>query len=155
MDSDRVHPTIREELFIRRTIMLNQITVMGRLVRDPEIRYTQSGTPVTSFTLAVDRDNFSGADGEKKTDFIDCVAFKGTAEFVGKYFAKGQAAVVSGSLQIRDWTDRDGNKRRNAEILVKNIYFGERKQQGAVDVAAEDYTEGFEELDEDDGEFPF
>lgn len=134
--------------------MLNQITVMGRLVRDPEIRYTQSGTPVTSFTLAVDRD-YSGADGEKKTDFIDCVAFKGTAEFVSKFFAKGQAAVVSGSLHIRDWTDRDGNKRRNAEILVKNIYFGERKQQGAVDVAAGDYTEGFEELDKDDGELPF
>ena len=134
--------------------MLNNVNLMGRLTRDPELRYTQSNTPVASFTLAVDRD-FGGSDGEKKTDFIDCVAFKGTAEFVSKYFAKGQAAVVSGSLQIRDWTDRDGNKRRNAEILVKNIYFGERKQQGAVDVAAEDYTEGFEELDEDDGELPF
>ena len=134
--------------------MLNQITVMGRLVRDPEIRYTQSGTPVTSFTLAVDRD-YSGADGEKKTDFIDCIAFKGTAEFVSKHFAKGTMAVVNGRLQFRDWQDRDGNKRRNAEILVENIYFGERKQQGAVDVAAGDYTEGFEELDEDDGELPF
>lgn len=134
--------------------MLNTISIMGRLTRDPELRYTSAGTPITSFTLAVDRD-YSGADGEKKTDFIDCVAFKGTAEFVSQYFAKGTMAVVNGRLQFRDWQDRDGNKRRNAEILVENIYFGERKQQGAVDVAAEDYTEGFEELDEDDGELPF
>ena len=134
--------------------MLNTISIMGRLTRDPELRYTQSNTPVASFTLAVDRD-YSGADGEKKTDFIDCVAFKGTAEFVSKHFAKGTMAVVNGRLQFRDWQDRDGNQRRNAEILVENIYFGERKQQGAVDVAAGDYTEGFEELDEDDGELPF
>lgn len=134
--------------------MLNTISIMGRLTRDPELRYTSAGTPIASFTLAVDRD-YSGADGEKKTDFIDCVAFKGTAEFVSKHFAKGTMAVVNGRLQFRDWQDRDGNKRRNAEILVENIYFGERKQQGAVDVAAEDYTEGFEELDEDDGELPF
>ena len=134
--------------------MLNTISIMGRLTRDPELRYTSAGTPIASFTLAVDRD-YSGADGEKKTDCIDCVAFKGTAEFVSKHFAKGTMAVVNGRLQFRDWQDRDGNKRRNAEILVENIYFGERKQQGAVDVAAGDYTEGFEELDEDDGELPF
>ena len=134
--------------------MLNTISIMGRFTRDPELRYTSAGTPIASFTLAVDRD-YSGADGEKKTDFIDCVAFKGTAEFVSKHFAKGTMAVVNGRLQFRDWQDRDGNKRRNAEILVANIYFGERKQQGAVDVAAGDYTEGFEELDEDDGELPF
>ena len=134
--------------------MLNTISIMGRFTRDPELRYTSAGTPIASFTLAVDRD-YSGADGEKKTDFIDCVAFKGTAEFVSKYFAKGTMAVVNGRLQFRDWQDRDGNNRRNAEILVENIYFGERKQQGAVDVAAGDYTEGFEELDEDDGELPF
>ena len=134
--------------------MLNTISIMGRFTRDPELRYTSAGTPIASFTLAVDRD-YSGADGEKKTDFIDCVAFKGTAEFVSKHFAKGTMAVVNGRLQFRDWQDRDGNKRRNAEILVENIYFGERKQQGAVDVAAGDYTEGFEELDEDDGELPF
>lgn len=134
--------------------MLNTISIMGRLTRDPELRYTSAGTPIASFTLAVDRD-YSGADGEKKTDFIDCVAFKGTAEFVSKHFAKGTMAVVNGRLQFRDWQDRDGNNRRNAEILVENIYFGERKQQGAVDVAAGDYTEGFEELDEDDGELPF
>lgn len=134
--------------------MLNTISIMGRLTRDPELRYTSAGTPIASFTLAVDRD-YSGADGEKKTDFIDCVAFKGTAEIVSKYFAKGTMAVVNGRLQFRDWQDRDGNNRRNAEILVENIYFGERKQQGAVDVSAGDYTEGFEELDEDDGELPF
>ena len=134
--------------------MLNTISIMGRLTRDPELRYTSAGTPIASFTLAVDRD-YSGADGEKKTDFIDCVAFKGTAEFVSKHFAKGTMAVVNGRLQFRDWQDRDGNNRRNAEILVENIYFGERKQQNAVDVAAGDYTEGFEELDEDDGELPF
>lgn len=134
--------------------MLNTISIMGRLTRDPELRYTSAGTPIASFTLAVDRD-YSGADGEKKTDFIDCVAFKGTAEFVSKHFAKGTMAVVNGRLQFRDWQDRNGNNRRNAEILVENIYFGERKQQGAVDVAAGDYTEGFEELDEDDGELPF
>ena len=134
--------------------MLNTISIMGRFTRDPELRYTSAGTPIASFTLAVDRD-YSGADGEKKTDFIDCVAFKGTAEFVSKHFAKGTMAVVNGRLQFRDWQDRNGNNRRNAEILVENIYFGERKQQGAVDVAAGDYTEGFEELDEDDGELPF
>ena len=134
--------------------MLNTISIMGRLTRDPELRYTSAGTPIASFTLAVDRD-YSGADGEKKTDFIDCVAFKGTAEFVSQYFAKGTMAVVNGRLQFRDWQDRDGNKRRNAEILVENIYFGGRKQQGAVGVSAEDYTEGFEDLDEDDGELPF
>ena len=103
--------------------MLNHITIMGRLTRDPEIRYTQSQTPVTSFTLAVDRD-FGGRDGgEKQTDFIDCVAWRQTAEFVSKYFTKGSMAVVSGRLQIRDWTDRDGGKRRNAEVVVDNIYF--------------------------------
>ena len=134
--------------------MLNTISIMGRFTRDPELRYTSAGTPIASFTLAVGRD-YSGADGEKKTDFIDCVAFKGTAEFVSKHFAKGTMAVVNGRLQFRDWQDRNGNNRRNAEILVENIYFGERKQQGAVDVAAGDYTEGFEELDEDDGELPF
>lgn len=122
--------------------MLNQITVMGRLVRDPELRYTQSGTPVTSFTLACERDFAQG--DTKVTDFIDCVAWRNTAEFVSKHFAKkGTMAVVNGRLQFRDWQDRDGNNRRNAEILVENIYFGERKQQG------------FEELDEDDGELPF
>lgn len=108
--------------------MLNHITIMGRLTRDPELRFTQSQTPVASFTLAVDRD-FAGRDGgEKQTDFIDCVAWRQSAEFVNKYFAKGSMAVVAGHLQMRDWTDRDGNKRRNAEVMVENIYFGEAKK---------------------------
>ena len=108
--------------------MLNHIVLMGRLTRDPELRYTQSQVPVASFRLAVDRD-FGGRDGgEKQTDFIDCVAWRQTAEFVSKYFTKGSMAVVSGRLQIRDWTDRDGGKRRNAEVVVDNIYFGESKR---------------------------
>ena len=108
--------------------MLNHIVVMGRLTRDPELRYTQAQLPVTSFSLAVDRD-FGGRDGgEKQTDFIDCVAWRSTAEFVSKYFTKGSMAVVSGRLQMRDWTDREGNKRRNYEIVVDNIYFGESKR---------------------------
>ena len=108
--------------------MLNHIVIMGRLTRDPELRYTQSQTPVASFTVAVDRD-FSGRDGgERQTDFIDCVAWRNTAEFVSKYFHKGSMAVVSGRLQLRDWTDRDGNKRRSAEVVVDNIYFGESKR---------------------------
>ena len=109
--------------------MLNHITIMGRLTRGPELRYTQSQTPVASFTLAVDRD-FGGRDGgEKQTDFIDCVAWRQTAEFVNKYFAKGSMAVVSGRLQIRDWTDREGGKRRSAEVVVDNIYFGESRRR--------------------------
>ena len=108
--------------------MLNHIVVMGRLTRDPELRRTQSNLPVTSFTVAVDRD-FSGRDGgERQTDFIDVVAWRSTAEFVSKYFTKGSMAVVSGRLQIRDWTDRDGGKRRSAEIVADNVYFGESKK---------------------------
>lgn len=109
--------------------MLNHIVIMGRLTRDPELRYTQSQLPVTGFTVAVDRD-YSGRDGaEKQTDFIDCVAWRSTAEFVSKYFFKGSMAVVSGRLQLRDWTDRDGNKRRSAEIVADNVYFGEAKRR--------------------------
>ena len=100
---------------------------MGRLTRDPELRYTQSQTPVASFSLAVDRD--FGRGEEKQTDFIDCVAWRQTGEFVSKYFQKGSMAVVSGRLQIRDWTDRDGNKRRSAEVVVDNVYFGESKRR--------------------------
>ena len=150
--------------------MLNHITIMGRLTRDPEIRYTQSQTPVTSFTLAVDRD-FGGRDGgEKQTDFIDCVAWRQTAEFVSKYFTKGSMAVVSGRLQIRDWTDRDGGKRRNAEVVVDNIYFGESKRREGGEMrsdsrpAYQSSNEGvspgmgdsaLSELGDDDGELPF
>ena len=109
--------------------MLNHIVIMGRLTRDPELRYTQSQTPVASFTLAVDRDFSSRDGGEKQTDFIDCVAWRQTAEFVSKYFAKGRMVVVSGRLQIRDWTDRDGGKRRSAEVVADNVYFGEGRRE--------------------------
>ena len=107
--------------------MLNHIVLMGRLTRDPELRYTQSQIPVATFRLAVDRD--FGRGEEKQTDFIDCVAWRQTGEFVSKYFQKGSMAVVSGRLQIRDWTDRDGNKRRSAEVVVDNVYFGESKRR--------------------------
>ena len=108
--------------------MLNHITLMGRLVRDPELRRTGTGIAVASFTVAVDRD-FSGRDGgEKETDFIDCVAWRQTGEFVSKYFTKGSMIVVSGRLQIRSWNDKDGNKRRTAEIVADNVYFGDSKR---------------------------
>ena len=108
--------------------MLNHITIMGRLTRDPELRRTGSGIAVTSFTVAVDRD-FGGRDGgEKETDFIDCVAWRQTGEFVSKYFTKGSMIVVSGRLQIRNWNDKDGNKRRSAEVVAENVYFGESKR---------------------------
>ena len=108
--------------------MLNHITIMGRLVRDPELRRTGSGIAVASFTVAVDRD-FGGRDGgEKETDFIDCVAWRQTGEFVSKYFTKGRMIVVSGRLQIRSWTDKDGNKRRTAEVVADNCYFGDSRR---------------------------
>ena len=108
--------------------MLNHITIMGRLTRDPELRRTGSGIAVASFTVAVDRD-FGGRDGgEKETDFIDCVAWRSSGEFVSKYFTKGSMIVVSGRLQIRSWTDKDGNKRRSAEVVADNVYFGESKR---------------------------
>ena len=110
--------------------MLNHIVIMGRLTRDPELRRTGSGVAVTSFTVAVDRDFGSRENGEKETDFIDCVAWRQTGEFVSKYFAKGRMAVVSGRLQIRNWTDKEGNKRRTAEIVADNVYFGDSKREG-------------------------
>lgn len=109
--------------------MLNKIFIMGRLTRDPELRTTNSGTPVASFALAVDR-NYKGADGEKETDFIDCVAWRHTGEFAAKYFTKGRMAVVEGRLQIRPWTDKEGNNRRSAEVIVDNMYFGDSKRDG-------------------------
>ena len=109
--------------------MLNHITVMGRLTRDPELRRTGTGVAVTSFTVAVDRD-FGGQGGERETDFIDCVAWRQTGEFVSKYFTKGRMAVVSGRLQIRNWTDKDGNKRRTAEVVADNVYFGDSRRDG-------------------------
>ena len=144
--------------------MLNRIIIMGRLTRDPELRRTQSGLAVTSFSLAVDRD-FKNQSGEKETDFIDVVAWRQTAEFVCNYFSKGRMAVVEGRLQIRDWKDRDGNNRRSAEVQADNVYFGDSKRDnagGGYD-APSDYgipsyasePSGFSELDEPDGEPPF
>ena len=109
--------------------MLNHITIMGRLTRDPELRRTGSGLAVASFTVAVDRDWPNKETGEKETDFIDCVAWRQTGEFVSKYFAKGSMIVVSGRLQIRPWVDKDGNKRKSAEIVAENVYFGESKKK--------------------------
>lgn len=108
--------------------MLNHIVLMGRLTRDPELRYTASGLAVASFTLAVDRD-YTGQGGERETDFIDIVAWRGSAEFVRKYFSKGRMAVVSGRLQIRNWNDKEGAKRRSAEIVADSIYFGDSKRE--------------------------
>ena len=110
--------------------MLNHIIIMGRLTRDPELRRTGSGIAVASFTVAVDRDFGNRESGERETDFIDCVAWRQTGEFVSKYFAKGRMAVVSGRLQIRNWTDKDGNKRRSAEVVADNVYFGDSKRDG-------------------------
>ena len=149
---------------------MNQVVLMGRLTRDPELRHTQSGTAVASFTLAVDRGYASRDGGDRQTDFIDCVAWRNTAEFVSKYFVKGQMAAVTGRLQIRDWTDRDGNKRRSAEVVVDNVYFTESKKSreaagyNAPGPKNDDFGSGyttpvtgsdFEELDESDGDLPF
>ena len=136
--------------------MLNKIILMGRLTRDPELRQTQSGTKVASFSLAVDRD-FKNGDGEKETDFIDIVAWRNTAEFVSKYFSKGRMAVVEGRLQIRDWTDRDGGKRRSAEVVAENVYFCDSKRSGpdtGGHVPEPGGNEDFAE-DEEKGELPF
>lgn len=112
--------------------MLNNCTIMGRLTRDPELRHTGSNIPVSSFTLAVDRDR-KNQNGEKETDFIDVAAWRSTADFVSKYFAKGQMAVVSGRLQMRKWEDKDGNKRVSAEIVADSVYFGESKKEEQAD----------------------
>ena len=148
--------------------MLNKIILMGRLTRDPELRRTGTGTAVTSFSLAVDRD-FQSPSGETETDFIDIVAWRSTAEFVSKYFTKGRMAVVEGRLQIRDWTDKDGGKRRSAEVVADNVYFGDSKRDGGdssgysaapayKNAAPSNFNAGgsdFAEIGEDDGELPF
>ena len=113
--------------------MLNHITIMGRLVRDPELRHTGSGIAVASFTVAVDRDFSSKESGEKECDFIDCVAWRNTGEFVSKYFTKGRMIVVSGRLQIRKWQDKDGNNRYSAEVVADSCYFGDSKKDGNND----------------------
>ena len=137
--------------------MLNKIFIMGRMTRDPELRHTQSGTAVASFTLAVERDFKDKTTGERTADFIDVVAWRQTGEFVSRYFTKGRMAVVVGSLQMRDWTDRDGNKRRKAEVVADSIYFGDSKRDGdqppyAPPSSGDQYS-GF--TDEEDGPLPF
>ena len=123
--------------------MLNHITIMGRLTRDPELRRTGSGIAVASFTLAVDRDYAPKDGGDRKTDFINCVAWRQTGEFVSKYFTKGRMAVVSGRLQIRSWNDKDGNKRRTAEVVADNVYFGDSKRdEGGSSYAGNSYGGG-------------
>ena len=126
--------------------MLNHIVLMGRLTRDPELRRTGSGVAVASFTLAVDRD-FAAQGAEKETDFVDIVAWRSTAEFVSKYFTKGRMAVVTGRLQIRNWQDKEGNKRRSAEVVADNVYFGDSKRDGAApggfDQSAPSYVNPF------------
>ena len=152
---------------------MNQVVLMGRMTRDPELRHTQTGTPVASFTLAVDRGFAPKDGGERQTDFIDIVAWRGTAEFVSKYFVKGQLTAVTGKLQIRDWTDKDGNKRRSAEVVADNVYFtGDKRGGGDGSTGAyrpaeprrDNYSDGysspvqssgFAELDDDDGDLPF
>lgn len=158
--------------------MFNHVGVMGRLIHDPELRRTQSGTAVTSFTLAVERDAKSKVTDERATDWIDCVAWRGTAEFIARNFRKGQSALVSGRLQTRDWTDRDGNKRRSVEVLVDEVYFSGPRKNGdsglsgtlsagfprvapvsppcapAVGTAHGDYVDDFAVLD-DKEELPF
>ena len=110
--------------------MLNHIVIMGRLARDPELRRTQAGVPVASFRLAVDRDFRDKTTGERATDWIDVVAWRQTGEFVSRYFSKGRMAVVEGRLQMRDWTDKEGNKRTSAEVVADNVYFGDSKRDG-------------------------
>lgn len=132
--------------------MLNHIIIAGRLTKDPELRYTQSQIPVASFTVACERD--FGATGDKMTDFIDVIAWRNTAEFVQKYFTKGTMAIVSGRLQIRNWEDNKGNKRKTAEIVADNVYFGESKKQGDNGAAGSDVPDGYDEVS-DDGDLPF
>lgn len=135
--------------------MLNTITIMGRMTRDPELKTTPSGASVTSFTLAVERDFKNKETGEKATDFIDCVAFRGTAEFVTRFFTKGRMAVASGRLQLRDYTDKDGNKRRAAEVVAENVYFGDSNNGNRGAENGDNYqTGGWTEVPDGEG-LPF
>ena len=141
--------------------MLNKIIIMGRLTIDPELRRTGSGTAVTSFSMACDRD-FKSQSGDKETDFIEVVAWKNTAEFVSKYFSKGRMAVVEGRLQIRDWTDKAGNKRTTAEVVADNVYFADSKRSESNENQKENFnalsgrlSDDFVPISEEDGEIPF
>ena len=163
--------------------MLNHIVIMGRLAQDPELRHTQTGTPVATFRLAVDRDFKDKNTGERATDWIDVVAWRGTGEFVSRYLAKGRLAVVEGRLQMREWTDKEGNRRTTAEVVADNVYFGDSRRDGdtgsysdrgygagsyggpagrtaAPAVPPADYGipsggDQFDELADDDGDLPF
>lgn len=140
--------------------MLNHITIMGRLTRDPELRRTATGVAVTNFTVAVDRDFADKQSGEKETDFIECVAWKHTGEFVSKHFSKGKMIVVSGRLQIRKWNDKDGNKRQTTEIVADNCYFGEAKKDSDNSSAANEFgsysaVSDFDLLEDDGSGLPF
>ena len=141
--------------------MLNRVIIMGRLTRDPELRRTQSGTAVASFALAVDRDFKDKDTGEKKTDFIEVVAWRNTAEFVSKFFTKGRMAVVEGRLQVRDWQADDGSKRRSTEVIADNVYFGDSKGSSGGAATSPAYSGtpqsggDFAEISEEDGELPF
>ena len=165
--------------------MLNHIVIMGRLARDPELRHTQNGTPVATFRLAVDRDFKDKTTGERATDWIDVVAWRSTGEFVSRNFAKGRMAVVEGRLQVRDWTDKEGNRRTTAEVVAENVYFADSRRDGdagsygdrsygaggyggqtgrpaapSMPAAPADYgipsgTDQFSELADDDGDLPF
>ena len=153
---------------------MNHIVLMGRLTRDPELRSTHSGIPVASFTLAIDRRTASKDQEQRQTDFIDIVAWRQLGEFVSKYFTKGQMCAVQGRLQIREWQDKDGNKRRNAEVVADQIHFtGSKRESGSSGSGYAPYddrdapaidagfssspagTSDFAELDDDDGELPF
>lgn len=134
--------------------MLNKIVCMGRLTKNPELRRTATGKAVTSFTLAVDRD-YKSESGERETDFINVVAWGNTAEFVEKFFTRGRMAVVSGRLQIRPWSDKDGNKRRTAEVVADNVYFGDSKKDAASDGGNTAPATDYATIDVDDSQLPF
>lgn len=135
--------------------MLNKVLIMGRLTKDPELRTTSTGTHVTSFSLAVDRDFKDTATGERGVDFIDCVAWRSTADFVTNYFYKGKTAVVDGRLSVRTYTDKDGNNRRASEVVVDNIYFGDSKRKADVEGGVSDASDDYYEIQGDDGDLPF
>lgn len=139
--------------------MLNHITIMGRLTRDPELRRTNGGVAVVSFTVAVDRDFTDKNSGERQTDFIEIVAWRQIGEFVSKHFTKGRMIVVSGRLQIRSWTDKDGNKRKTAEVVADNVYFGDSKKESSGESPQPAYpsapAQDFEMLEDDDAQIPF
>lgn len=131
---------------------LNKIFLIGRLVADPDSRQTPSGVPVTTFRIAVDRDRKNKETGEREADFVTIVAWRSTAEFVSQHFTKGRMAVVEGRLQIRPYTDKDGNKRNATEVVAENIYFGDSRPQQEQTPAV---TDDFSELDDSDGDLPF